>query len=66
LQIDRRRTLQGIEVGGRANLVPSDERGVAFSRTPQEVLQIVYLTPETGVSRGESFSDGVNGDVVST
>jgi len=57
---------QGIEVNGKANFVPSDERGVAFSRTPQEVLQIVYLTSETGVSSGGFFPDGVNGDLAST
>jgi hypothetical protein len=57
---------QGIEVEGEANVVPSDERGIAFSRTPQQVLQIVYLTPETGVSSGGFFPEGVNGDIVST
>jgi Ferritin-like domain len=57
---------QGIEVDGHANFVPSDERGIAFTRTPQQVLQIVYLTPETGVSSGGFFPDGVNGDLAST
>jgi hypothetical protein len=57
---------QGIEVDGRANFVPSDERGIAFTRTPQQVLQIVYLTPETGVSSGGFFPNGVNGDLAST
>jgi hypothetical protein len=57
---------QGIEVEGEANVVPSDERGIAFSRTPQQVLQIVYLTPETGVSSGGFFPEGVNGDIAST
>jgi hypothetical protein len=57
---------QGIAVEGRANVVPSDERGIAFTRTPEQVLQIVYLTPETGVSSGGFFPDGVNGDLAST
>ncbi len=57
---------QGIAVEGRANFVPSDERGIAFTRTPEQVLQIVYLTPETGVSSGGFFPDGVNGDLAST
>ena len=57
---------QGIEVDGHANFVPSDERGIAFTRTPQQVLQIVYLTPETGVSSGGFFPDGANGDLAST
>jgi hypothetical protein len=57
---------QGIEVEGEANVVPSDERGIAFSRTAQQVLQIVYLTPETGVSSGGFFPNGVNGDLRTT
>jgi hypothetical protein len=57
---------QGVVVDGRANFVPSDERGIAFSRTPQQVLQIVYLTPESGVSSGGFFPNGVNGDLAST
>jgi Ferritin-like domain len=57
---------QGIEVDGRANVVPSDDRGIVFSRTPGQVLQIVYLTPETGVSSGGFFPDGVNGDLATT
>ena len=57
---------QGIEVDGRANFVPSDERGIAFTRTPEQVLQIVYLTPETGVNSGGFFPNGVNGDLAST
>lgn len=57
---------QGIVVDGHANFVPSDERGIVFTRTPQQVLQIVYLTPETGVTSGGFFPNGVNGDVAST
>jgi hypothetical protein len=57
---------QGVEVDGRANFVPSDERGIAFTRTPQQVLQIVYLTPDTGVSSGGFFPNGVNGALAST
>jgi len=57
---------QGIAIDGRANFVPSDERGIAFTRTPEQVLQIVYLTPETGVSSGGFFPNGVNGALAST
>jgi hypothetical protein len=38
---------QGIERGGKANFVPSDADGIAFRRTPQEVLRIVYLTDQS-------------------
>jgi len=57
---------QGIVVDGHANFVPSDDRGIVFSRTPQQVLQIVFLTPETGISQGGFFPDGINGDITST
>ena len=57
---------QGIAIDGRANFVPSDAQGIAFTRTPEQVLQIVYLTPETGVSSGGFFPNGVNGDLAST
>jgi Ferritin-like domain len=57
---------QGIAIDGQANFVPSDEQGIAFTRTPEQVLQIVYLTPETGVSSGGFFPNGVNGDLAST
>ncbi len=57
---------QGIEVNGRANFVPADDRGIAFTRTPQQVLQIVYLTPNTGVRSGGFFPNGVNGALAST
>src|ERR671910_636113 len=39
---------QGIERNGKANFVPSNSDGIAFRRTPQEVLRIVYLTDKTG------------------
>ncbi len=51
---------QGIEVGGKANIVPSDENGIAFGRTPGEVLNIVYLTPKKA-TEGGFFPAGVNG-----
>lgn len=57
---------QGIELGGRANFVPSDPNGVAFSRTPPQVLRIVYQTSQEGVSRGGFYPEGVNGAIRST
>lgn len=57
---------QGIEVNGRANFVPSDSDGKAFSRTPQQVLRIVYLTDHPGVSRGGLFPNGMNGALRTT
>ena len=53
---------QGIGTQKRVNLVPTDMNGIAFSRTPGQVLNVVYLTPEK-VSKGGFFPDGVNGSV---
>lgn len=35
---------QGILRDGRANIVPTDQNGIVFSRTTAQVLNIVYLT----------------------
>lgn len=43
-----------------SNIVPSDENGIAFSRSPGDVLNIVYLTRES-VTLGGFFPQGVNG-----
>lgn len=52
---------EGITKEGRANLVLADANGVAFGRTVSEVLRIVYLTGNTGVSQGGFFPRGLNG-----
>ena len=57
---------QPISIDGRANFVPSDERGIAFSRTPSQVLRIVYLTPKQGVSGGGFYPKGLNGAISTT
>ncbi|MDQ3070246.1 MAG: ferritin-like domain-containing protein [Acidobacteriota bacterium] len=46
-----------------ANVVPSDPNAIAFPRHPEEVLRIVYLTPNDNVSEGGFFPEGVNGVV---
>ena len=49
-QLDGNRHNQdmGIVVGGQSNLVPSDKNAIAFSRTPAEVLGIVYAGGASG------------------
>lgn len=44
-----------------SNIFPSDANGLAFSRSVQQGLNIVYLTAGAGVSRGGFFPAGLNG-----
>jgi hypothetical protein len=53
---------QGVTVGGQANIVPADANGLAFGRTPGQVLNIVYLTPKAANSGG-FYPHGVNGQL---
>src|ERR687893_2043825 len=57
---------QGIERNGKANFVPSNADGIAFRRTPQEVLRIVYVTDKDGASSGGFYPKGMNGKLKST
>lgn len=54
---------QGIvDSDGNSNIVPTDENGIAFSRTAGQVLNIVYLNPAS-VTSGGFFPNGVNGGI---
>ncbi|MDX7951736.1 ferritin-like domain-containing protein [Lichenihabitans sp. Uapishka_5] len=52
---------QGISDGATVNISPTDVDGLAFARTPQEVLRIAYLNPQ-GTPNG-FFPMGVNGTI---
>lgn len=45
---------------GKANVVPTDDNSIAFSRSTSEVLAIVYLG---GVGKGGFFPNGLNGNI---
>jgi hypothetical protein len=48
--------------GTKANVVLSNENALAFSRTPFQVLNIVYLDLSGKATPGGFFPDGLNGD----
>ncbi len=48
-----------------ANIVPTDTNGIAYVRSPQQVLNIVYLNA-TSTNGGGFFPAGVNGNVRSS
>ncbi len=48
-----------------SNIVPTDGSGIAFSRTPGQVLNIVYLD-RTAKTAGGFFPNGVNGTIRSS
>jgi hypothetical protein len=51
---------QGLVVGGKANILPTDANSIAFSRSTAEVLKIVYLG---GTTSGGFFPNGLNGSI---
>ncbi|RZL97627.1 MAG: ferritin-like domain-containing protein, partial [Sphingomonas sp.] len=50
----------GVLATGVSNIVPTDNNAIAFSRTPQQVLNIVFLN-RAAVTAGGFFPAGVNG-----
>ena len=57
---------QPIQMDGKANIVPSTADAIAFTRTPQEALRIVYLTDQKGASKGGFYPNGMNGTIKTT
>ena len=53
---------RGVGSKSRGNLVPADRNSIAYSRTPGQVLNIVYLNPKS-VDRGGFYPAGLNGEV---
>ena len=54
---------QGIAmIGDQSNIVPTDQDGLAFSRSAAQVLNIVYLN-KLAVGAGGFFPSGVNGNI---
>jgi hypothetical protein len=53
---------RGIGSKRRGNLVPADRNSIVYSRSPGQVLNIVYLNPKS-VDRGGFYPTGLNGEV---
>jgi hypothetical protein len=53
---------QGVTYRGKTNIVPTDADGIAFSRSADQVLNVVYLTPKKA-TKGGFFPAGVNGTI---
>ncbi len=51
-----------VKKGMWANLVPADKNSIAYSRTPDRVLNVVYLNPKR-VDKGGFYPRGVNGSI---
>lgn len=49
--------------GTVSNIAPLDANGIAFDRTTQQVLNVVYLTPDAA-NMGGFFPNGVNGTLM--
>jgi hypothetical protein len=58
----------GASAGGAvvANIAPLDSNGLAFTRTPQQVLNILYLNAGVSATTGGFFPAGLNGTIKST
>ncbi len=55
-----------IDSGSGANKYFCDTKALAIVRTPQQVLNIVYATTGTGITKGGFYPNGLNGTIVST
>jgi hypothetical protein len=53
---------QGVNARGKRNLVPADKNSIAYSRSADRVLNVVYLNPNS-VAKGGFFPYGTNGDI---
>lgn len=51
----------GTTTAAASNFVPTDANGIAYGRTAQQVLNIVYLNPAAGTTSGGFYPAGLNG-----
>lgn len=53
---------QGVTANGTANLIPTDGNAIAFSRTPRQVANIVFLDTTGAATKGGFFPNGLTDD----
>lgn len=65
-KIDQGIAMRNVTLNGKSysasNIVPLDANGLAYSRSPGQVLNIAYLNPNE-VNSGGFFPNGINGNV---
>lgn len=52
--------------GGASQIAPNDANGIVFGRLPNQVLNILFQTASTGVTKGGFFPSGINGTIATT
>ena len=55
-----------VKIGNMANITPANRNGIAYGRTPQHALNIIYGNPAAGIMAGGFFPQGFNGRIRST
>lgn len=66
-RLDGRQDLdQPLVLGGKVNISPSNENAIAYGRTPQHALNILYGSPGANIMQGGFFPEGVNGAIRAT
>ncbi len=55
-----------VKVGNMSNITPTNQNGIAFGRTPEHALNIIYGNPARGVMAGGFYPEGFNGRIRST
>lgn len=52
--------------GGASNVTPADNRGIIYARTPQQLLNIAFLSADSKTTKGGFFPSGIKGTIAST
>ncbi|MEF2280333.1 ferritin-like domain-containing protein [Deinococcus sp. YIM 134068] len=53
---------QGVTMNGMGNIIPTDGNAIAYSRTPRQVANIVFLDTTGAATKGGFFPNGLTDD----